>query len=182
VEGDEVCYYESMNNAQVLILHGSPGSGKSTLADAIAECLREAGIPHAKIDIDEIAIIHPPQPPSFSMKNLKAIWPNYTAAVPNLKMIIPTVIDDEEELKLFKDSLPASKFIVCELTAPESALKERVTAREPNEYWANRLLGYVDMYHERRDHSRIRDFEVSTYNRTVTDAAKEVIEKAGWQV
>ena len=68
---------------------------------------------------------------------------------------------------------------MCELTAPEAVLKERVTAREPNEFWQEGLRGWVDVHHARDDLDRIRDFLVSTYERSEEDAAREVIEKVG---
>jgi hypothetical protein len=71
--------------------------------------------------------------------------------------------------------------VVCELTAPLAVLKDRVTAREPNEFWQGRLQGFLDLYHRRTDLARIRDFQVSTHGSSVDDAAQEVIEKAGWR-
>ena len=78
-------------------------------------------------------------------------------------------------------ALPGSRLIVGELTAPEAVLKERVTAREPNEYWQNMLRSFVDLYHRRNDLARIRDFQISTYDRSVDEAAHEAIDKMGWQ-
>ncbi|WP_432972053.1 hypothetical protein [Dactylosporangium sp. CA-233914] len=69
---------------------------------------------------------------------------------------------------------------VCELTAPEAVLKDRVTAREPNEYWRAQLRAFVDLYHGRTDLAAIRDLQVSTHDRSVDQSAQEVIAKAGW--
>jgi hypothetical protein len=66
------------------------------------------------------------------------------------------------------------------LTAPESVLKERVTAREPNEEWRSRLRALIDLYHQRTDLAAIRDFQVSTHDRSVDESAVEVLEMAGW--
>ena len=96
---------------------------------------------------------------SFARNNLKAVWPNY-AAIPELKLVIPSVIADEEELVQLRESVPGARFAVCELTAPEDVLKERVTAREPNEYWQGRLRNFVDLFLGRDDLANIRDFEV----------------------
>lgn len=169
-----------MNNTEVLILHGSPGSGKSTIADAVSELLREADTPHAIIDLDEISRIFPTQDPSFSKKNLKAIWPNY-AAVQGLRGIIPTVIVDKEELRLLRDALPEAKFMICELMAPEEVLKERVMAREPNEFWQKTLLKWLDVYRNRSEDQKFGDFEVDTHDKSVEEAAREVVAKAGWE-
>jgi predicted kinase len=78
-------------------------------------------------------------------------------------------------------AVPGSRVVVCELAALEAVLKERVSAREPNDYWQNMLRYFVDLYHQRSDLARIRDFQVSNHDRSVDEAAREVIEKAGWQ-
>jgi predicted kinase len=168
-----------VNGVDVLVLHGSPGSGKTTLARAIAEYLRTADLAHAVIDLDELSIVYPSPDRSFARENLRAIWPNY-AAIPQLKLVIPSVIANEEERGLLRAAVPGAKFAVCELTAPKAILKERVTAREPNEFWRSRLRDFVDLYHQRDDLGRIRDFQVSTHRKSVDEAAREAIGKAGW--
>jgi predicted kinase len=170
-----------VNDVHVLVLHGSPGSGKSTLSRAIAELLRSADVANAVIDLDELSLIHPHPGRSFARDNLRAVWPNFVA-VPHLKVVLPMVVADEEELGQLRAVVPCSAFVVCELTAPAAVLKDRVTAREPNEFWQGRLQNFVDLYHRRTDLARIRDFQVTTHGRSVDDAAQEVIEKAGWSV
>lgn len=169
-----------MNSVDVLVLHGSPGSGKTTLSRAIAESLRTAEMANAVIDLDDLCQVYPYPERSFARENLKAIWPNY-AAIPNLKLVIPSVIADEEELRMLRAAVPGASFAVCELTAPEAVLKDRVTAREPNSYWQSKLRDFVDLYHRRSDLSKIRDFQVTTHGKSADEAAQEVIEKAGWQ-
>jgi predicted kinase len=168
-----------VSKIDVLVLHGSPGAGKTTLARAVSEILREAELAHGVIDMDEISLVYPAQGRSFARENLKSVWPRY-AAVPGLRLLLPSVLADEEELVLLREALPGAHVAVCELTAPEAVLKERVTAREPNEYWREGLRRWVDVFHARTDLDRIRDFLVSTHERSEQDAAREVIEKAGW--
>jgi shikimate kinase len=172
-------YDPPVDDLGVLVLHGSPGSGKTTVSRAMAEQLRVADVTNAVIDLDDLCQVHPYPARSFARENLRAVWPNY-ALIPHLKLIIPGVIADEEELELLRATVPGATFTVCELTAPEAILKERVTARESNEYWQSLLRDYVDLYHTRGDLPKIRDFEVTTHDRTVDEAAQEVIEKAGW--
>jgi predicted kinase len=170
-----------VNDVNVLVLHGSPGSGKSTLAGAMADLLRESGLTNAVIDLDDLNMVYPHRDRSFARDNLRAVWPNY-AAIADLRLVIPSVVADEDERVQLRSAVPGSRFTVCELTAPKWILKERVTAREPNEYWRHRLRNFVDLYHRRSDLARIRDFQVSTHDRSVTEAAREVIEKMGWHV
>jgi hypothetical protein len=133
------------------------------------------------IDLDELSLVHPSPERSFALDNLKAIWPNY-AAIPDLRLVIPTVIADEDELVQLRAAVPGSRFVVCELTAPEAILKDRVTAREPNEHWRSVLRNFVDLYRQRSDLATIRDFQVSTHDRSISEAAREIIEKTGWQL
>ncbi|WP_446215329.1 AAA family ATPase [Micromonospora sp. IBHARD004] len=170
-----------VNNVDVLVLHGSPGSGKSTLSGAIADLLRESGLANAVIDLDDLTMVYPHPERSFALNNLRAIWPNY-ATIAGLRLVIPSVIADEDERVHLRAAVPGSRFVVCELTAPETVLKERVAAREPNEYWRSRLRNFVDLYQQRSDLARIRDFQVSTHARSVAEAAREVIEQVGWQL
>jgi shikimate kinase len=169
-----------VNDADVLVLHGSPGSGKSTLSRAVAERLRTADVANAVIDLDELSLVYPHPGRWFARDNLKAIWPNF-AAIPHLKVVLPTVVADEEELGQLRAAVPASTFVVCELTAPVSVLKDRVTAREPNEFWQRRLQDFVDLYHRRTDLAKVRDFQVVTHDRSVDESAQEIVEKAGWR-
>jgi shikimate kinase len=168
-----------VSDVEVLVLHGSPGSGKTTLSRAVSDFLGAAGKANAVIDLDELSLIYPSPGRSFACENLKAIWPNY-AAVPQLKVVIASVIADEQEREQLRAAVSGARFMVCELTAPEAVLKERVTAREPNEDRQRRLRDFVDLFHRRTDLTRIWDFQVETHGRSVDEAAMEVIEKAGW--
>jgi predicted kinase len=169
-----------VSNVEVLVLHGAPGSGKTTLSRSVAELLRVAERANAVIDLDDLSKVYPFPRRSFSHDNLRALWPNY-AAIPEVKVVIPCVIADEEELVALRASVPGARLAVCELTAPEEVLKQRVTAREPNAYWQGRLRDFVDLFLGRSDLANIRDFQVSTHDRSAEEAAQEVIGKAGWQ-
>jgi adenylylsulfate kinase-like enzyme len=174
-----------MNDVEVLILHGSPGSGKSTLADAIAEQLREAETTHAVIDLDEFARIYTAEDSSvlwlnnYKWKNLAAVWPNYST-IEGIKIIIPVVIDTAEDLKSIRLAAPAKAFTVCELTAPLEVLKQRVTQREPNDYWQQRLRGLVENYSKRHENERFADIRIATHEQSARETAAMIIKKLGW--
>lgn len=169
-----------MNPTHVLVLNGSPGSGKSTLADAISEMLREAEQPNAVIDVDELARLYPELPSSFKWANLAAVWPNY-AAIDDLKVILPVLIDTEADLDALQRAAPAATFSMCELVASESTLKARVMQREPNDYWKSKLRKLVEAYRERDEQERFRDFQVSTESRSVGESAQEIVGILGWE-
>lgn len=169
-----------MNHTEVLVLNGSPGSGKTTLANAIAERLREMDVPHAVIDVDELARVYPEVGGSLGWQNLCAVWPNY-AALPNLKVIIPVCIDSKRDLEELRKATPSSKFTICELVADEWVLKERVTRREPNEYWQTKLRNLVERHLGKDSTAQFGDFQVRTDDRSVDEAANQILSRLGWK-
>jgi predicted kinase len=161
------------------MLHGCPGSGKSTLARVLSELLRVDGAPHAVIELDDLSQIHPSPGRSFARDNLAAVWPNY-AAVPGIRVVLCGVLADEQERVRLRAAVATARFVVCELTAPEAVLRKRVLEREPNEYWQCHVARFVNLFCSRTDLARIRDFLVETDGRSPADAAREILEKAGW--
>lgn len=95
------------------------------------------------------------------------------------------VIDNNKDLEALKSATPGSKLIMCELVAPLEILKKRVTEREPNDYWRERLLGLVDRYSQQKQSNsqkseKYADYEVSTHNKSVDETAIEIMTKLGW--
>jgi energy-coupling factor transporter ATP-binding protein EcfA2 len=166
--------------ADVLVLHGSPGSGKSTLARTVSGALGAADVAHGVIDMDELSLVHPYLGHSFARANLRAIWPNYVAAIPNIKLIIPMVFEDEQEVGLLLAAMPGARLMICETAAPIAVLKNRVTERELTEEGAEGLRRWIDVYHARSDHERIRHFRVITHPATVEKSTQEILELTGW--
>jgi predicted kinase len=165
---------------EVLALHGSPGSGKSTLAHALSDALRVVDLAHGVIDLDELSLVHPYPGRAFTRTNLRAIWPHYVAAAPDIRVIIPTVFADEEEVDLLRAATPGASLMICELTAPKPVLEQRVTEREPTEESGASLRKWIDLYHARSDHERIRDFQVTTHPGTVDESVRRILELTGW--
>lgn len=164
----------------VLALHGSPGSGKSTLARALSEALRAAGLAHAVIDLDELSLVHPFPGRGFPIENLRAVWPNYVAAAPEIRVIIPTVFEDVHEVGLLRAATPGARLMICETTAPVPVLKQRVTEREPTDEWRAALRNWIDIYHARSDHESIRNFQVTTHPATVDESVDQILHLTGW--
>src|SRR5690606_10592160 len=77
-------------------------------ARPLAEALRAADAPHGVVDMDELSLVHPTPGPSFARENLRAVWPNYLAAAPDIRLIVPMVVNDVEEVGLVRAALPAA--------------------------------------------------------------------------
>jgi ABC-type lipoprotein export system ATPase subunit len=169
-----------MNGIEVLVLNGSPGSGKTTLANAIAEQLRRMDTAHAVIDVDEVGRIYPEVGSSLGLDNLRSMWPNY-AAIPNLKVTLPVCLDSKEDLEALQKAMPCKEITICELLANDSTLKDRVTRREPNEYWQSKLRNLVDEYINKDSSNKFGDFRVRTDDKSIDDAAQEILERLGWK-
>lgn len=132
------------------------------------------------IDMDELSLVHPYPGKWFARDNLRSIWPNYVAAVPDIRLIIPMVFEDEQEVELIRAALPGARLMICETTAPVAILKKRVSDREPTEEMAAGLRHWVDIYHARSDHERIRHFHVTTHPATVEESVQQILELTGW--
>jgi adenylylsulfate kinase-like enzyme len=168
-----------MAGTEVLVLHGAPGSGKTTVGRAVTERLIAANLATGMIDVDALALVYPPQGRAFSRKNLRAVWSNY-AAVEGIRIVLPLVVVDDKDLADLHEITDASRFVVCELTAPREILERRVTEREPNELWASLVLKFIALYHDRDDHRAVRDFQVSTHPESVEESADHVLRQCGW--
>jgi hypothetical protein len=167
------------NGADVVVLHGPPGSGKTTVGHAIAEILRQSGTPHLVLDVDELERIHPENDPGIKWRILASIWPNYHP-LGAIKVILPVLIDTAEDLRQLRAAIPAHSVTICELSASEATLHDRVTAREPNEFWRGKLRGLVDKYGERDAGQQFGDFRVRTEARSAHRAAEEILEHLNW--
>ncbi len=174
-----------MSKIELLALNGAPGTGKSTTTRAISEYLGAAAIPHAVIDVDELALIFDgrsfDQKKAFMWRNLAAIWSNYID-VGDIKIIIPLVIDNDTELEAFKAATPGAERIMCELTAPAGVLKQRIAEREPgSQETMFKLIDHYDQ-HRQANIGKYADFEVATDDKNIAETVAEVIAKAGWQM
>lgn len=168
-----------MSNPEILVLHGAPGSGKSTVAELIAESLRELEVPHAVIDVDELARTYPENESSFQWANLAAIWPNYVDAGVQ-KVVLPVLLDGADDLERLRAAAPVEHMTVCELAASAETLRERVTAREPNEYWQAKLRALVDSYVAHSAGGDVSDFRIETGGATPSEVANSVLRHLGW--
>ena len=166
----------------LLIISGSLGTGKTTVLNEASDLLREAGIPHAAIDLDGLAVMHPRDDPHgqrLAIANLAAVWPNYAAAGAE-RLIVARVVEDRAELDQYRTAVPGAQPVVCRLTAPLATMHERLRTREPGMYlaWALARSAELDGI---LDRAGVEDFAVDNGpGRPVSEVAREALSRAGW--
>ena len=72
--------------------------------------LSEAGIAHAAIDLDCLAVVHPQRDPhglQLAFANLAAVWPNY-AAVGAERLVVARAVEDSAELDQYRAAMPGA--------------------------------------------------------------------------
>ena len=166
----------------LLIISGSMGTGKTTVVSEISDVLLEAGIAHAAIDLDWLAIMHPERDPHgerLAFANLAAVWPNY-AALGAKRLVIARTVEDRAELDDYRAAVPGAQPIVCRLTAPLSVMQERLRIREPG-MWQDQALARAAELEGILERECIEDFAVENgAGRSVTEVAHEVLALARW--
>jgi shikimate kinase len=166
---------------EVVVLNGSAGAGKSTVAGELSEVLREDDVPHAVLDVDELARVFPwEQAGDLKWRNVAAVFPSFARISDCIKVVLPVLIDTDDDLAALRNATPCDRFVVCELIADKETLLERVNAREPNEFWRSQLRHLVELYAERPTSQKFADFQVRTDRSTPRSTALEIAAHLGW--
>jgi hypothetical protein len=165
----------------LLIITGTMGAGKTAVLGEASDILAQRQIVHAAIDLDALGLAHlPSAAPSDGVMyaNLRFIRRNY-AALGVQRFLLARAIENEAQLKLCRDIIPAANTVVCRLVASIEAMKRRVQMRDlgisQREYVARVAKLNVIL-----DRARLEDFAVTNENRLLTDVALEMLVKAGW--
>ena len=112
----------------LLVISGSMGTGKTTVLSEASDLLGEAGIAHAAIDLDWLAVMHPQREPygqRLALANLAAVWPTYAAAGAE-RLIVARVVEDRRGAR----PLPGGR-TVCPAHRVPSDRSHRTDARTP---------------------------------------------------
>jgi hypothetical protein len=167
------------------------GAGKSAVMGEASDILARRRIVHAAIDLDALGVPHLPlasapasasasEAPSDGVmyENLRSIVRNY-GALGVQRFMVARAIEDGAQLKLLRDIIPAVHVTVCRLTASLEGMKRRVELRDSGISQRD-LVARVPELSAILDRARLGDFVVVNENRTLSDAALEMLEKAGW--
>jgi hypothetical protein len=175
----------TINDSQVdvLFLTGQPGSGKTAVAKELSELLWQLCEPHAVIDLDELSRgMLPARSTDFNralaIANLAAVWVNFHAAGVR-RLILARIIESLDDLSQFGNAIPNARITVCLLRAPQEAIQERITAREPGSARMF-LLTISPRIAERLAGIEFPGICVDNYQRTITQVAREILGRINW--
>jgi hypothetical protein len=165
----------------LLIITGTMGAGKTAVLGEASDILAQRQVVHAAIDLDALGLAHLPSA-AFSdgvmYDNLRSICRNY-AALGVQRFLLARAIEDEAQLRLCRDIVPATNTVVCRLTANIEVMKRRVHVRDfgilQREYVAR-----VTKLNAILDRAQLEDFTVTNENRPLTEVAIEVLVQAAW--
>lgn len=165
----------------LLIITGTMGAGKTTVLGEASDILALRHIAHAAIDLDAIGLAHLPSAAGSDAvlyRNLQCVWKNY-ASLGVRRLLLARAMENPAELELCRGLFSAKHTVVCRLTASIEAMQHRVKVRESGvsqrEYVARVVKLNVTL-----DRARLENFTVTNENRSLTEVALEVLEKAGW--
>ena len=165
---------------EVIVLSGSMGSGKTTVLGEASDILFEQRAPHAALDLDAMATVLLPDDAAeeVSFRNLAAIVRNVVAAGID-RILVAEAIETRSQLERIREALSGADIVVCRLTASLDTMEGRLRLREPGMY-RNQFLVRSRVLHERLEAAKLENFVVVNDGRSVTDVAREVLQRAGW--
>jgi len=165
----------------LLIITGSMGAGKTSVLAEASDILALRHIVHAAIDLDALGLAHLPSAAATDgvmYRNLQSVCENY-AALGITRLLLARAVEDRTELELCRRAVSAQNTVICRLTASIATMQQRVKIRESG-VLQREYVNRVAILDAILDRARLEDFVVINENRSVSDAAKEMLIKAGW--
>lgn len=169
----------------VLFLNGTVGAGKTATAFGVGELLRERGIAHQVIDVDELRRVWPAPPDDpfnsvLERANLDAMMRNALERGVRA-FVLAGVIEDADGRAAYERLLARMdvvRFTVVRLTIEPEAVRRRLMHRHepgPERDWHLARAGELARIIARAD---IDDRVVDTTARSIADVAADAA--AGW--
>jgi hypothetical protein len=165
---------------QVLVISGSMGAGKTTVCGEASDLLTAAGIVHAAIDVDVLGLglLPPPQADVLPCRNLDALCANFIGAGVT-RFLLSEAVDSVGKRERLRTATRATSLLVCRLRAPVTKMQDRVRLREPG-MCQEQFVARVVTLESKLDEACVEDFSVDNEDRSVTEVAREMLERAGW--
>ena len=162
--------------AEALIITGPCGAGKTSVGFECLELLGEAGVPAAMVDA-ELAYFHPKPADdrwgyAVAERALAALWPVYRDYGIE-RLLLPRVVEDEEQLGIVERAVPDATLRVFRLVASLDTIDARLAERE---------VGTALEWHKNRAREIARSAlgEPVEAERPVRETAREILERADW--
>ncbi len=165
---------------QLLVISGSMGAGKTIVLGEASDILSAAGIPHAAMDVDAVAMGHIPGAvgDKLAFRHVAAVWANH-ASFGITRLLLADAITSPERRTQFKMAARASEVQVCRLIADLETMQQRVRLRQPSDNQQD-FVDNVARVEVALDATG-EDFSVANDgSRSATAVARELLRRAGW--
>ena len=162
----------------VLLITGSMGSGKTSMLGEASDILEQHMVVHGCLDLDWLAHVSGVHAADLLDQNLDAVVANFAAAGIG-RLLVAGAIETRHELERIKQAVHAERLVTCRLRAPIELMEARVSARERGTH-AQRYIDRVRVLEKLLDDAALEDFEVDTGRSSITCAATEMLQRAGW--
>src|SRR5271155_3899413 len=157
------------------------GAGKTSVLGEASDILARRHIAHAAIDLDALGLAHIPSAAGndgVMYRNLQAVCENYASAGVK-RVLLARAIEDRAELELCRAAVSATNTLVCRLTASIEAMEKRVRMRESG-VSQREYVARVAKLNNILDRAQLEDFSIANEDGSLTEAAHEMLVKAGW--
>ncbi len=144
----------------LLIITGSMGSGKTSVLGEASDILALQGIPHAAIDLDMLGMAHLPvtaENNDVMYRNLKTVWHNY-AALGVDRLLLARAIENQASIETMQQRVGSRELGVCR----------------------TQYIDRVITLNSALDRALLENFVITNEGRSLTEVAKEVLERARW--
>ncbi len=172
---------EAAGAQSLLIITGSMGSGKTAVLGEASDLLALRGISHAAIDLDKLGMARLPVDATNSdvmYRNLETVWRNYmTLGVDRL--LLARAIESHADFERCLAAVAAKEVVVCRLMASIETMQQRVGLRELG-VCRSQYIDRVITLNSALDRALLENFVITNEGRSLTEVAKEVLERSGW--
>jgi hypothetical protein len=172
---------EAAGARSLLIITGSMGSGKTAVMGEASDLLALRGIPHAAIDLDMLGMAHlsvAAENNDVMYRNLETVWHNYVTLGVD-RLLLARAVENHADFERCLAAVTAKEVVVCRLMASVETMQQRVGLRE----LGVRRSQYIDRVitlNSALDRALLENFVITNEGRSLTEVAKEVLERSGW--
>ena len=117
-----------------VVVTGPPGSGKTVTLTALSNALVADGVPHATVDVDEVAWAYPFPDLPQRCEHLR-VWSAAHRQAGSETLLVAEVIESPSHLVDVLNSLGVDDHLLVRLDAALETLQARVIAREPPDWF-----------------------------------------------